>query len=113
MTWPEPDDERSNKPGDGFDDLDAPSWPLATRRGRGAADARADRRDRPAARARARPAAADGHQTSLALAGHAAALKLAELPDALVLRDLGSPVQTIALLRALRGGEMQAARTVR
>jgi len=50
---------------------------------------------------------------SLALAGHAAALKLAELPDALVLCDLGSPVQTIALLRALRGGEMQAARTVR
>jgi hypothetical protein len=48
----------------------------------------------------------DGHHTSLALTSHAAALKLAELPDALVLCNLGSPVETIALLRALRGGEI-------
>jgi DNA-binding response OmpR family regulator len=37
---------------------------------------------------------------------YAAALKLAELPDALVLCDLGSPVETIGLLRALRRGEL-------
>ena len=57
--------------------------------------------------ARARRAAPDGRSshTTLALSSHAAALKLAELPDALLLCDVGSPVQTIALLCALRGGE--------
>jgi DNA-binding response OmpR family regulator len=42
----------------------------------------------------------------VALTAHATALKLAELPDALVLCQLDSAVYTIALLRALRAGEM-------
>jgi DNA-binding response OmpR family regulator len=62
--------------------------------------------DQQLAREHTRQLQMDGHQTSLALTARAAALKLAELPDALVLCDLGSPVQTIALLRALRGGEL-------
>jgi DNA-binding response OmpR family regulator len=33
-------------------------------------------------------------------------VKLAELPDTFVLCNLGSPVETIALLRALHGGEI-------
>ena len=55
---------------------------------------------------RARQLQMDGHHASLALSGDAAAIKLAELPDALVLCTIGSPVQTIALLRALRSGEI-------
>ena len=62
--------------------------------------------DQQLAREHARQLEMDGHQTSLAPTSHAAALKLAELPDALVLCNLGSPVETIALLRALRGGEI-------
>ena len=58
------------------------------------------------AREHARQLQMDGHETALALTRHAAALKLAELPDALVLCNLGSAVETIALLRALRGGEI-------
>lgn len=58
------------------------------------------------ARERAQQLQIDGHQPTLALTAYAAALKLAELPDALVLCDLGSPVETIGLLRALRRGEL-------
>lgn len=59
--------------------------------------------DQHLARERAEQLQMDGHHTSLALTSHAAALKPAELPDALVLCNLGGPVQTIGLLRALRG----------
>jgi DNA-binding response OmpR family regulator len=62
--------------------------------------------DHQLARERAGQLQMDGHQASLALSARAAALKLAELPDALVLCAIGSPVQTIALLRALRSGEI-------
>ena len=62
--------------------------------------------DQQLARERARQLQMDGHQPSLALTAHAAALKLAEKPDALVLCNLPSPVEAIALLRALRSGEI-------
>lgn len=48
----------------------------------------------------------DGHDTTLALSARATALGLAELPDTLVLCQLDNPVRTIALLRALRAGEV-------
>lgn len=53
----------------------------------------------------------DGHHTSLVPTSHAAALKLAELPAALVLCNLDGPVQTIALPRVLPGGEKSRAAT--
>jgi DNA-binding response OmpR family regulator len=62
--------------------------------------------DQQLARERAWQLQMDGHQPSLALTARAAALKLAEKPDALVLCNLPSPVQSIALLRALRSGEI-------
>ena len=48
----------------------------------------------------------DGHQAVVALTAQAAGLRLAELPDVLVLCELDSPVQTITLLRALWAGEI-------
>lgn len=58
------------------------------------------------ARERAEQLCMDGHQAAVALTAQAAGLRLAELPDVLVLCELDSPVQTITLLRALRAGEI-------
>jgi DNA-binding response OmpR family regulator len=58
------------------------------------------------ARERAEQMCMDGHQAAVALTTQAAGLRLAELPDVLVLCELDSPVQTITLLRALRAGEI-------
>ena len=46
----------------------------------------------------------DGHEPVIALSVRALALKLAELPDAALLGDLGGTSTTIALLRKLRAG---------
>jgi two-component system response regulator MprA len=62
--------------------------------------------DRQLCEERVRQLQMDGHHISLALSSHTTALKLAELPDALVLCRLDTAVQTIALLRALRAGEI-------
>lgn len=62
--------------------------------------------DHQIARERAEQLCMDGHQAAVALTAHAAGLRLAELPDVLVLCELDSPVQTITLLRALRHGEI-------
>jgi DNA-binding response OmpR family regulator len=62
--------------------------------------------DQQLAEERARQLQMDAHHISLALTSHTTALKLAELPDALVLCRLSTPVQTIASLRALRAGEI-------
>jgi len=58
------------------------------------------------ARERAEQLCMDGHQAAVALTAHAAGLRLADLPDVLVLCELDSPVQTITVLRALRAGEI-------
>ena len=62
--------------------------------------------DHELAEERARQLRMDGHETVVALTARATGLRLAELPDALVLCQLESAVQTIALLRALRAGEI-------
>ena len=62
--------------------------------------------DHQLAEERARQLRMDGHDAAVALTARATALRLAELPDALVLCELDSAVQTIALLRALRAGEI-------
>jgi DNA-binding response OmpR family regulator len=46
----------------------------------------------------------DGHRAAVALTAQAAALRLRDLPDTLVLCELDSAVETITLLRTLRGG---------
>jgi DNA-binding response OmpR family regulator len=58
------------------------------------------------ARERAEQLCMDGHQAAVALTAQAAGLRLAELPDVLVLCELENPVQTITLLRSLRAGEI-------
>jgi CheY-like chemotaxis protein len=58
------------------------------------------------ARERAEQLCMDGHQAAVALTAQAAGMRLAELPDVLVLCELDSPVQTITLLRAVRAGEI-------
>jgi len=62
--------------------------------------------DHQVARERAEQLCMDGHQAAVALTAHAAGLRLADLPDVLVLCELDSPVQTITVLRALRAGEI-------
>jgi two-component system, OmpR family, response regulator MtrA len=61
--------------------------------------------DEERARERARHLQMDSHRTALGLTARAAALKLVELPEAIVLCDIGGPVETIEFLRALRAGE--------
>jgi DNA-binding response OmpR family regulator len=48
----------------------------------------------------------DGHQAAVSLTALAAGLRLRDLPDVLVLCELGSAAHTITLLRALRAGEI-------
>jgi hypothetical protein len=55
--------------------------------------------DQPLAEEQARQLRMDGHHAAVALSAR-------ELPDALVLCGLNSAVATIALLRALRAGEI-------
>jgi DNA-binding response OmpR family regulator len=62
--------------------------------------------DQQLAEEHARQLRMDGHDAAVALTARATGLRLAELPDALVLCQLDSAVQTIALLRALRAGEI-------
>ena len=81
-----------------------PSPPAAdpdTSEEEGPADARPDRRDRPAARAPSAPTSSRSTAMTRRSRSEATrlALKLAELPDALLLGDLGGPFLTIAPLR--------------
>jgi len=46
----------------------------------------------------------DGHEPVIALSARALGLKLVELPDTVLLGDLGGTSTTIALLRQLRAG---------
>jgi DNA-binding response OmpR family regulator len=62
--------------------------------------------DQQLAEERAQQLRMDGHNAAVALTAHATALRLAEQPDALVLCQFDSAVHTIALLRALRAGEI-------
>ena len=62
--------------------------------------------DQQLARERAQQLRMEGHQAAVALGAHAAGMHLADLPDVLVLCQLDTPVRTIALLRALRAGEI-------
>jgi len=55
--------------------------------------------DEPLAEEQARQLRMDGHHVAVALSARATGLRLAELPDALVLCGLNSAVETIALLR--------------
>ena len=50
-----------------------------------------------------------GHDPLLAASAHAAHLKLAELPDVVLLCDLAGPAVTIGFLRALRAGTLHRA----
>lgn len=51
----------------------------------------------------------DRHEPATALTTRAVELKLAEMPDALLLGNLGGSAETIALLRDLRGGAIHRA----
>jgi DNA-binding response OmpR family regulator len=61
------------------------------------------------ARERAEQLLIDGHDPLLAASAHAAHLKLAELPDVVLLGDLAGPAVTIGFLRALRAGTLHRA----
>jgi hypothetical protein len=61
------------------------------------------------ARERAEQLLIDGHDPLLAAGAHAAHLKLAELPDVVLLCDLAGSAVTIGFLRALRAGTLHRA----